>query len=138
MSRRAIGIIIAILGIAVALVGVFSIQRILSVSLAPPPAITQPAPVTEKVLVVTRDFAVGDVVGDDDLRLENIPVGVIPRNAVRDAELAVGRIVKVPLVSGEMLLGHHLADPTNISHDIGHISIIFTKNTSSLHTACTT
>ena len=78
MSRRAIGIIIAILGIVVALVGVFSIQQILQVSLAPPRAVTQAAPVTEKVIVVSRDFAVGDIISGDNLRNEDVPVSLIP------------------------------------------------------------
>ena len=119
MSRRAIGIIIAILGIAVAIVGVFSIQQILNVSLAPPAAVTQALPETEKVIVVSRDFAVGHIINNDDLRREDFPVGLIPWNAIRETEDAVGKMVKVTLVSGEMLLAHHLADPTNISHDIG-------------------
>ncbi len=121
MSRRAIGIIMAILGIAVALVGVFSIQQILNVSLAPPAAVTQVFPETEKVIVVSRDFAIGDILENGSLRYEDIPVGLIPRNAIRNADLAVGKLVKVPLVSGELVLEHHFADPTNIAHDIGFI-----------------
>ncbi len=33
-------------------------------------------------------------------------------------ESAIGRITKVPMVSGELVLEHHLADPTNVSHDL--------------------
>jgi Flp pilus assembly protein CpaB len=119
MSRRAIGIIIAIVGIAVAVVGIFSIRQILTMSFAPPPSATQSLPETEKVVVVSRDFAVGDVITVDGIRQEDIPVGIIPRNAVREIDAVVDRIAKVPLVAGEMVLAHHLADPTNISHDIG-------------------
>ena len=36
-------------------------------------------------------------------------------------KMRLRKLVKVPLVSGEMLLDHHLADPTNISHDIGFV-----------------
>lgn len=119
MSRRAIGIIIAIVGIAVAVVGIYSIRQIITMSFAPSPAVTQASPETERVVVVNRDFSVGDVIKAEDVRLENVPVGLIPRNAIREIGDVVDRITKVPLVSGEMVLDHHLADPTIISHDIG-------------------
>jgi hypothetical protein len=119
VSRRAIGIIVAVVGILVAVVGVLSIRQILSSTLAPIAAPTQQAPVTEKIVVVQRDFAVGDIVKAEHVKFADIPVGLIPRNAMRNIEDVVERMVKVPLVSGEMLLAHHLADPTYISHDIG-------------------
>ena len=67
MSRRVIGIIIAVVGIGVAIIGVFSIRQILVSSLTPPPAPTQQVAVTEKVVVVTRDYSVGDVVNENGL-----------------------------------------------------------------------
>jgi pilus assembly protein CpaB len=91
------------------------------VSFAPPTAINQPLPQTEKVIVVSRDLLVGEVIDSEKLRSVDMPVASIPRNAFRDMEPVIGRMVKVPLVTGEMLLGHHLADPTNISHDIGFV-----------------
>jgi len=36
-------------------------------------------------------------------------------------EAALGKITMVHLIQGEMVLQHHLADPTNVSHDIGYI-----------------
>jgi hypothetical protein len=119
VNRRAIGIIIAVAGIAVAIIGVFSIRQILTAGLAPLPAPTQESSVTEKVIVVRRDFGIGDVVGENDLQVVDMPVELIPRNAMRDIENIIGRIIKVPMVSGEVVLAHHLADPTNISRDIG-------------------
>lgn len=121
MSRRAIGILIATVGILVAVIGIFSIRQMLNFSLTPLPAPTQQAPVTEKVIVAKRDFAVGDIVKAEHLKIADVPVGLIPRNAMRDIEEVVDKLVKVPLISGEMVLYHHLADPTYISHDIGFI-----------------
>jgi pilus assembly protein CpaB len=40
---------------------------------------------------------------------------------ITDVEQAIGRITKAQMVSGEMLLAHNLADPTNISHDLAFI-----------------
>jgi pilus assembly protein CpaB len=106
-------------GIAVAFIGVFSVRQILTATLAPPSAPTQQVSATEKILVANRDFAVGDLVKEGDVRVVDMPVEFIPRDVVRDVEEVIERIVKVPLISGEMILKHHLADPTNISHDIG-------------------
>ena len=121
MSRRVFGIIIAIVGVGVAIVGVFSIRQILVSTFTPPPAPVQPEALTEKVVAVTRDYEVGDVVGENGVRVVDMPVELIPRNAIRDIEETVERMVKVHLVSGEIVQTHHLADPTNISHDIGFI-----------------
>jgi len=121
VSRRVIGIIIAVVGIGVAIVGVFSIRQILMASLTPPAAPTQEAGATEKVVVAARDFAVGDIVRENGVRIVDMPVELIPRNALRDVEEVIDRMAKVPLVSGEIVLKHHIADPTNISHDIGYI-----------------
>jgi len=119
VSRRLIGILIAVVGVLVAVLGIFSIRQILNSTLSPLPAPTQQAPLTEEVVVTQRDFAVGDVVKAENVKLMDVPVGLIPRNAARDLENVVDKVVKVPLVSGEMLLDHHLADPTYISHDVG-------------------
>ena len=121
MSRRVVGIIIAVVGIGVAIIGVLSIRQILMSSLAPPAAPTQQAAVTEKVIVVSRDFDTGQVIYESDVSLVDMPVELVPRNAMREIEKTVERIVKVPLVSGEILQSHHLADPTIISHDIGFV-----------------
>jgi len=121
VSRRAIGILIAIVGIGVALIGLFAVRQILMTSLTPPTAPTQEAAATEKVVVVTRDFEVGDMMSDNGVKLVDMPVELIPRNAMGDIEGVVERMVKARLVTGEIVQSHHLADPTNISHDIGYI-----------------
>jgi hypothetical protein len=36
-------------------------------------------------------------------------------------EQVIGRIIKVSLVTGEMIMDHNLADPTNVNHDIGFV-----------------
>jgi pilus assembly protein CpaB len=61
------------------------------------------------------------LLGADDLRELEVPVEVIPRNAVKSLEQAVGRFAKAPLIAGEMVLEHHLADPTNSSGDLAFV-----------------
>jgi len=49
-----------------------------------------------------------------------MPVELIPPGVLTAADEAIGRFSKVDLVSGEMLLDHHLADPTNVNHDVAY------------------
>jgi pilus assembly protein CpaB len=121
LSRRLfIGILIAVLGIAVALGGVFWISRLFQDSLITQPLPTQPAITYEQVIVAGHDMRLGEVMRAEDLQVVQMPIENIPLNAVRSIEEANGRYTKVDLVMGEMILQHHLADPTNISHDIGY------------------
>jgi pilus assembly protein CpaB len=122
VSQRArIGILIAFAGIVLAGFGIFFLSRVVQQSITPPPAPTPLPPVTEQVVVAARDLALGDLLRVEDLRLVAYPVEIIPRNAIRNLENVVGRFTKVPLVFGEMVLDHHLADPTNISGDLAFI-----------------
>ncbi len=45
-------------------------------------------------------------------------MGFAPAQALRSVENASGRITKIQLVGGEMVMPHHLADPTNVQHDL--------------------
>lgn len=120
-SRARIGIIIALAGIALAAVGIIVINRILQQTLTPLPPPTPIALVTEKVVITTRDIELGDVLLSGDLTLIDVPIELIPRDALKNPELVVGRFSKVPLVTGEMVLEHHLADPTNVTHDMAFV-----------------
>lgn len=122
MSRRVrIGILIALVGIVLAGAGVFALNSILRQTLAPPPAPTPIAPLTADVIVTSRAVPMGMVLRSDDLRLQEVPVEAAPPGAVTNLEAAIGRFTKIDLVAGEMLLDHHLADPTNVNHDVAYL-----------------
>jgi Flp pilus assembly protein CpaB len=122
LNRRILtGILIAIAGLVIAAIGYFAIQQIINQALAPPVLPTPVAPTTQKVVAVSRDVAIGTLLQVEDLRLVDVPVELIPRDAVKDQESAVGRITKIAMVNGELVLGHHLADPTNVSHDLAFV-----------------
>jgi flagella basal body P-ring formation protein FlgA len=53
----------------------------------------------------------------EDLTLVEVPVAAAPLNALSEIGPAVGKITKIPLVAGEMVLEHHLADPTQTIRD---------------------
>jgi Flp pilus assembly protein CpaB len=120
-KRLRTGIIVVLAGIAVIFIGVFVIGNFVRQSLTPPPPPTAIPMITEKIVVASHDLALGTLLKASDLTLLDVPIGLTPRDVVTDIENAVGRITKAQVVSGEMMLGHNLADPTNISHDLAYI-----------------
>ncbi len=122
MNRRVlIGIIIAVVGIGLIVLGVLAINSVLKQSFAPP---AQPTPVVEAttdIVITTHDLSIGSVINREDIQTASIPVNLVPRDALISIEAALGKIATVHLIQGEMVLQHHLADPTNVSHDIGYI-----------------
>jgi pilus assembly protein CpaB len=119
--RARTGIILAAIGILLAISGIFVINSIVRRSLSPLPAATQPPPITEAVVVTTHDIPLGTVLKPADLTTIDLPVGFAPAQALRSMENAAGRITKIQLVGGEMVMPHHLADPTNVQHDLAFV-----------------
>ena len=122
MNRRIlIGIIIAVVGVGLIGLGILAINNVLRRSLTP---VAQPTSVVESttdVVITSHDLAVGAVINREDVQLASVPVSLVPRDALQTIESALGKITVVHLIQGEMVLQHHLADPTNVSHDIGYI-----------------
>jgi len=120
LNRRR-GFFIAFIGIAIALVGIFIVVRLIQRVTLPSPQPTAVPPITEAVLVTTRDIPIQTLLKKEDLTVIDVPVELASPNSLTDFETAVGKITKVPLVSGEILMRHHLADPTNIQGDVAFI-----------------
>lgn len=122
MNRRVlIGIIIAVVGVGLIGLGILAINTVLRQSFAQP---AQPTPVVEAttdIIITTHDLAVGAVINREDVQIATVPVSLVPRDALLTIESALGKIAIAHLIAGEMVLQHHLADPTNISHDVGYI-----------------
>ncbi len=122
MNRRVlIGILIAVVGIGLIGLGILAINTVLRQSFAPPAQPTPEVEATQDIVITTQDLAVGAVLNREDVQLATVPVSLAPRDALQTIEAALGKIVTVHLVQGEMVLQHHLADPTNVSHDVGYI-----------------
>ncbi len=122
MNRRVIiGIIIAVVGVGLIALGIFAINTVLKQSFAPPVQATPVVEATTDVIITTHDMAVGSVLNREDVQVATIPVSLVPRDALTTIESALGKITIVHLIQGEMVLQHHLADPTNVAHDIGYI-----------------
>ena len=120
MSRTRV-ILLALVGIALALVGGIFISNNLRRSLAPPPTPTPPPPLTERVVVTTHDLALGAVLSESDVKEIEVPLGIAPRGTLKQASTAIGRMLKANLINGEMVMTHHLADPTNLNRDLAFV-----------------
>ncbi len=122
MNRRVlIGILIAVVGVGLIGLGILAINRVLKQSFAPPAQETPVVEATTDIVITSHDLAEGAVINREDVQLATVPVSLVPRDALLTIEAALGKIVTVHLIQGEMVLQHHLADPTNVSHDIGYI-----------------
>jgi Flp pilus assembly protein CpaB len=120
LSKRArYGIIIGVVGIALAIFGILFLSQLFRQSLSPIPLPTEKPPITVQVVVTTHDIALGTLLQAEDLKLAELPVESVPSGVLSELETVSGRYTKVDLVAGEMILAHHLADPTNINHDVG-------------------
>jgi Flp pilus assembly protein CpaB len=122
LNRRVlIGILIAVVGIGLIGVGILAINRVLKQSFTPPAQATPVVEATTDIIITTHDLAVGAVLNREDIQIASVPVSLVPRDALQTIEAALGKIAIVHLIQGEMVLQHHLADPTNVSHDIGYV-----------------
>ena len=122
MNRRLLtGILIALVGLALIIGGIFAVTYLIRQGFSPSAAPTPVAVVTTQLLATTHDIAAGTVLTNEDVQLIDVPLALAARNTITDITRAVGRITTVHLIQGELLMEHHLADPTNIAHDIGFI-----------------
>jgi len=108
------GILIIIFGILVLGFGTYMTWRFLQGALNPLPLATPPPPVTEKVLVTSRGVPLGSVLAPNDLVVVDVPVELVPLNRMNDLNQAIGKVTNVSMVAGEMILPHHLIDPSNV------------------------
>jgi pilus assembly protein CpaB len=110
-----------VVGVGLIGLGILAINTILKQSLAPPAQATPVAEASVDIVTTTRDLAVGNVISQEDVQMTAVPLNLVPRDALLSIEDTIGKITMVHLVQSEMVLQHHLADPTNVSHDIGYI-----------------
>jgi len=117
------GIILALLGLV--LLGAGGVAVFLLFLRVNTPAVeVQPTPipvVKTSVVVASHDIFLGELLGQEDLALIEVPVETAPRDALATIEEALDRFTRVDLVQGEMILSHNLADPTNVNHDLAYI-----------------
>jgi len=110
-----------VVGIVAVVAGVFLISSILRQGITPLPQATPILPSTESVVVVTHDIPIRALLRVQDLTLMEVSVEFAPPNALNEISEALDRITKIPLVAGEIVMEHHLVDPTNIKGDLAFV-----------------
>lgn len=73
------------------------------------------------MVVVTHDVPIRALLRVQDLTLVEVSVEFAPPNALNEISAALDRITKIPLVAGEIVMEHHLVDPTNIKGDLAFV-----------------
>ncbi len=73
---------------------------------------------TTAVVVVARDVPARAVLKEGDVSVEEFPTNLIPAGAVRSLDEAVGKIARVQLIPGEILVSERLAEPTVTGKDV--------------------
>lgn len=117
-----IGLIIALIGIVLVGAGIFVALQLSNTNFfQPAPQPTQAPQTTLSIAVAANDLAAGSLMEETDITFISIPVQFAPRNTISDVAGASGKILKVDLVQGEMVLEHHLANPTDVIFDIPYI-----------------
>lgn len=120
MSRR-LGILLALGGIFLAVVGVLFVSVVWRQITAAPAAATQAPSITIPVLVTTHALPVRHLLTAGDVTMVQMPVEFAPLESVSEVNDVVGTITMIPMAAGEIVMRQHLADPTNISRDLAFI-----------------
>lgn len=121
-SRLRIGIIVAVLGLVLIVLGSVAVVRLYrSATEEPVEEVPEVDVATVNVVVANRDLLLGTLVTQEDVTVVEMPVEFTTRGSIELVENAVNKILKVDLIQGEMILDHNLADPTNINQDIAYV-----------------
>jgi Flp pilus assembly protein CpaB len=121
-SRLRIGIIVAVLGLVLIVLGSVAVVRLYRSATEEPAEEVQEVDVaTVNAVVASRDLLLGTLVTQDDVTVVEMPVEFTTRGSIELVEDAVNKILKVDLIQGEMVLDHNLAEPTSVTHDIAYV-----------------
>ena len=122
MSNRTRAILIVLAGVVLIILGIIAVIQLSNrISNTTQAAQAEGQTVKNNVVVLARDVSLGDMLEASDLTVSQVPVDLIPRDAISSIEDAVGKFVKTDMVQGEMLLEHNLATPTTDNHDLTYV-----------------
>lgn len=122
MTNRTRTIIIIVVGLIIIAVGVGAGILLIGQFNARTAAAQKPVePEKSPVVVVTHDMNLGEKLTANDINISEIPVDVIPRDAVTSIDSVIGKFIKSDMVQGQMVLQNNIADPTNNNQDLSFI-----------------
>ena len=121
-NRIGLGAIVIVLGIVLVALGVLAVRQIFNQQ-AEEQNIDELTGeiITNEVIVLTHDVPLGKLIQEQDITIVEVPIVHIPRNAITNLELALGRFTRTDLIEGEMLLENNLANPTSVRGDLAYI-----------------
>ncbi len=105
-----------ILGAALSLAAGFFTYR--TVSVVQGVALSKPNMSSVAVIVLTHDVSARSLLKNEDITIKEVPSDVVPKDAVKSKKEAVGKITRVPLVAGEVLVSDWLVSPTATGKDV--------------------
>jgi pilus assembly protein CpaB len=117
-------LIIAIIGLFLIAGGIFLGIRFLNVNIVGFTTQAPPTPVVEpKALVVfaANDIPAGTLLTEKDVTLSEIPAQFTPKDTITTLDNVVGKMTKIDLSKGQMVLGPNLANPTGAAYDVAYI-----------------
>lgn len=124
-SRVRTGLLIIVGGFFLLAVGVFFALRIIGLNVIGSSAEVAPTPEPEvmmQAIFAVRAVPLGAVLTAEDVKIAEFPIKFAPKDTITSPEEAVGKISKMDLVEGELLLEHYLVDPTDVSaYDVAYI-----------------
>jgi len=123
--RRLLGslwIIAGLLAAIVAGIGAYAITA----QMAPAPEAEAEAIQTEVVVIAAREIGVRQLVVEEDLGVQDMPIELVPPGAVRAKEEAIGKVTMAAIFEGEVLVEGRLTTPTIIT--AGNIGIVMEED----------
>ncbi len=114
--RKKTGWIWLVLGAALSLTAGLFTYKTISVAQGMGPS--RPTAESVAVLVVTHNVPARALIKGKDVTVKEMPSSVVPKDAVKSKEEAVGKIARVPLIAGEILLSERLVSPTATGKDV--------------------
>jgi len=121
-NRMGLGAIVTVLGIILVVLGVLATRQILRQNAEEENIdVITGETITNEIVVLTHDVPLGKLIEAQDITLVQVPIVHIPRNAITDLELALGRFTRTDLIEGQMLLENNLANPTTVRGDLAYI-----------------
>lgn len=120
------GLVIAIVGLFLIVLGVFLAMRFLNLDITgtvankvPPTPVAQ---TTVSIAFAVNDIPAGALITPKDVKLSEIPIQFAPQDTISNLDVVVGKISKTDLAKGQMILGPNLANPTGgAAHDVAYV-----------------
>lgn len=106
------------LAIIASMVSTFGIYKFLQAKKA---ELEKPKELTQDVVIATKDFSIGKMLEESDLRLSNWPKEIIPKGSYAETSPLIGRVVRAEIYEGEAILESKLAP---VGSDGGFSSVI--------------